>query len=69
MDDSSRGAGNRKAVAAVMLGLAAWGLVLALGAFLFSREPDWRKPLIVVGCAAAFLAAWGLLLWSKKKRR
>ena len=43
-------------MAAVML----WGLLHALGAYLF--EHDFRKPLIVCGVMLAFLAAWAVLL-------
>jgi hypothetical protein len=46
--------------------LAAWGLYLAVGAFLFNH--DVRRGLLVFGCMAAFLGWWLLLLRGRGKR-
>ena len=53
--------------------LIVWAGMFALGAYL---EPsadhpvhDLRKPLIILGTMAAFLAFWGVLLWRLSKRK
>jgi membrane protein DedA with SNARE-associated domain len=52
--------------------LVAWAGVFALGAYLepSADKPihDWRKPLIVLGSMAAFLAFWGVALWRRERR-
>ena len=48
------------------------GQLLALGAYLEwgADRPrhDLRKPLIILGCMAAFLAFWGVALWRRSRR-
>jgi membrane protein DedA with SNARE-associated domain len=53
--------------------LVVWAGVFALGAYL---EPsadrpvrDFRKPLIILGTMAAFLAFWGVALWRRSRRQ
>lgn len=54
----------------LMLGLAAWGLLLAVGAAIFGVGPDGDmgvefrplRGLIVVVCVGGFLGFWWLLL-------
>jgi uncharacterized membrane protein len=53
--------------------LIVWAAVFAAGAYL---EPsadapvrDVRKPLVILGTMAAFLAFWGVLLWRFSKRK
>lgn len=53
--------------------LLLWAGMFALGAYL---EPsadapvrDFRKPLIILGTMAAFLAFWGILLWRRSRRK
>ncbi len=42
----------------IMLAVLVWGLLLALGTFLFGRnQPLWRAA-IVAGCTLAFLGLW-----------
>jgi membrane protein DedA with SNARE-associated domain len=52
--------------------LVIWAGLFAAGAYLEmgADEPhhDLRKPLIIMGCMAAFLAFWGLALWLRKRR-
>lgn len=43
-----------------MLGLAAWGLVLALGDYLANHNV--RRPLVIVGCVALFISFWLAML-------
>ena len=49
--------------------LVLWAILLALGTYLEwgADRPrhDWRKPLIVLGTMAAFLAFWGVALWRR----
>ncbi len=54
-------------LAAVMLGLVAWGAYLAIGSYLYNLNP-WR-PVVVMGCVLAFIAWWGLLLAMRQRRR
>ena len=53
--------------------LIVWTGLLALGAYLEwgAAQPrhDLRKPLIIVGCMAAFLAFWGIALWRRGRRQ
>jgi membrane protein DedA with SNARE-associated domain len=53
--------------------LVVWAGVFAAGAYL---EPsadapvhDARKPLIILGTMAVFLAFWGVLLWQRSRRK
>jgi membrane protein DedA with SNARE-associated domain len=52
--------------------LVVWAGLFALGAFLEwgADQPrhDLRKPLIILGTMAAFLAFWGLALWLRAGR-
>jgi hypothetical protein len=52
--------------------LIVWAGIFALGAYLEwgADQPrhDLRKPLIIVGTMAAFLAFWGLALWVRSRR-
>lgn len=54
-------------------GLAAWGLMLGLGSFLgldpATPDYDIRRFLIITGCVGAFLAFWGVALWTRRGRR
>ena len=53
--------------------LVVWAGWFALGAYLepSADQPrhDWRKPLIVLACMAAFLAFWGVALWRRSRRQ
>jgi hypothetical protein len=52
--------------------LVVWAAIFALGAYLEwgADKPrhDFRKPLIILGTMAAFLAFWGLALWVRSRR-
>jgi membrane protein DedA with SNARE-associated domain len=58
--------------AILAVALCVWAALFALGAYLepSADEPrhDWRKPLIVLGCMAGFLAFWGIALWRRSRR-
>ncbi len=48
--------------------LLVWGLLLALGAYLFRGEFDIRKPIIILACVGTFVGFWGLMLWVNRNR-
>ncbi len=50
-------------------GLTVWGIAQAIGAYSLNHDP--RRPLIVIGCMAAFLGFWLVLLasWQKRHRQ
>ena len=47
-------------------GLTVWGIAQAIGAYSLNHDP--RRPLIVLGCMAAFLGFWLVLLGTWQKR-
>ena len=53
--------------------LVVWAGLFALGAYLepSADKPhhDIRKPLIILGTMAAFLAFWGVALWLRSRRK
>jgi hypothetical protein len=53
--------------ALIMGGLLLWGVYVAVGAYLYNRNP-WR-PLIVLASVCAFLGFWLLLLWTQKRKK
>lgn len=55
-----------KAFALIMVGVVAWGVFHAVGAYRYNH--DVRRALMVLGCVAAFLSFWGAMLWSRKRR-
>ena len=66
---------QRHIILAIMLALAAWGIFLALGAFLYGYDPQHGgityapnplRGLIVLACAALFLGFWNLLLLKRR---
>ncbi|MEX0611146.1 MAG: hypothetical protein WD738_10585 [Pirellulales bacterium] len=52
--------------------LVVWAALFALGAFLErgADQPrhDLRKPLVILGTMATFLAVWGLALWLRSRK-
>jgi hypothetical protein len=60
----------------LMVGLAIWGCLLALGALLFGFDPQTggislsispTRGLIVLACVAGFLGFWSLLLLGRRR--
>jgi CHASE2 domain-containing sensor protein len=49
-----------------MLALVAWGVVQAIGSWLFNHDP--RRPLLVLACVGGFLGFWLLMLSSRRRR-
>ena len=54
-----------RAIAFVVLGVLAWGLFHAVGAYRFNHDP--RRAFVVLACVLGFLAFWGLLLWNRAR--
>ena len=60
-----------RVVVGIMLAVVVWGVILAVGTYLYRYEavPDTldgqravRRALVVVGCTLGFLAFWGVVL-------
>jgi hypothetical protein len=68
MSDSDGPAAARTAATRwLMLAVLVWGLLLALGTFLFGgNQPLWRAA-IVAGCTLAFLALWMAALAARRR--
>ena len=49
-----------------MLGIVIWGLFHAVGAWRLNHDP--RRMLVVLGCVAAFLGFWLVMLASWRRR-
>jgi hypothetical protein len=59
--------GNRQLIVGLFVALAAWGLYLAVGSYVYKQ--DVRRPLIVFGCVAAFLGFWLVMLAARNRRK
>jgi CHASE2 domain-containing sensor protein len=66
MGDSRVPAGAWRVILGIMLAILAWGLFHALGAWRLNH--DIRRTFVVLGCVAAFLGFWGVLLAAKWRR-
>ena len=51
-------AGRMTAIGWLMLAILVWGLLLALGTFLFGGNQPLLRAAIVAGCTLAFLGLW-----------
>jgi high-affinity Fe2+/Pb2+ permease len=52
----------------IMLSVLAWGLLLALGTYLFGGSQPLLRAAIVAGCTLAFLAFWLAALAMRQRR-
>jgi len=57
-ESDSRSISNNNAIRWLMLVILAWGLLLALGTYLFGGNKPLIRALIVAGCTLAFLGLW-----------
>ena len=57
---------NIRLIWLIIGGLAIWGGLQSLGAYLF--ELDYRKPIIVYGFVGAFLSFWAIMLGLRSGR-
>jgi CHASE2 domain-containing sensor protein len=51
----------------IMIGIVAWGLFHAIGAWRLNHDP--RRMLVVLGCVAAFLGFWLTMLAAWRRAR
>ncbi len=58
---------NNSAIRWLMLVILAWGLLLALGTFLFGGNKPLIRALIVAGCTLGFLGLWSAALAVRKR--
>jgi high-affinity Fe2+/Pb2+ permease len=58
---------RNSAIRWLMLVILAWGLLLALGTFLFGGNKPLVRALIVAGCTLGFLALWNVALAVRKR--
>ena len=52
----------------IMLAVLIWGLILALGTYLFGGNQPGLRAAIVTACTLAFLALWWTALALRKRR-
>jgi hypothetical protein len=67
---SSNSSSSRTVILIIMVCVLGWGVFHALGAY-FNFEPNRSNPwrgVMVLGCVAAFLAFWGLMLAHRSRR-
>ena len=62
---------NRNLLWLVVAALAAWGVLLALGAFLGldpgTPDYDWRRMGVALVAIGGFLGIWMAALWAKRR--
>ena len=49
---------TKRATVLVAMILFAWAILIGLGAYLFGKNQDFRKPLVIIGVTLAFLIVW-----------
>ncbi len=59
--------GAEQIIRLIMLGVVAWGIFHAIGAWRLNHDP--RRMLVVLGCVAAFLGFWAVMLASWRRAR
>ena len=64
--DKSESDNPTRWIAGIMVLVAAWGAVQAVGAWLLNHDP--RRPLMVLGCVLGFLGFWLTMLWLRSSR-
>jgi len=57
-DANSLIAGRNSAIRWLMLAILAWGLILALGTYLFGGNKPLLRAAIIAACTLGFLALW-----------
>ena len=55
-----------KIIRGIMLALVVWGVIQAIGSWLFNHDP--RRPLIVLACVGGFLGFWLAALAARRRR-
>jgi hypothetical protein len=67
-DDASEAVGRAALTRWLMLSILVWGLLLALGTYLFGGNQPVLRALIVLGCTLGFLGLWMAALAMKRPR-
>jgi len=67
-DADSLTAGRAAATRWLMLSILVWGLLLALGTFLFGGNQPLLRAVIVAGCTLAFLGLWMAALAARRAK-
>jgi hypothetical protein len=55
---------KRKIVFWIVLGIVAWGIVLAVGDYWANHDP--RRPLIIMACVVLFVGFWMAMLRTRR---
>ncbi len=58
--------GAERIIRWIMIGIIAWGCFHAIGAWRLNNDP--RRMLVVLGCVAAFLGFWLVMLTTFRRR-
>jgi hypothetical protein len=66
MDSTTPPPGGERLIRWIMLGIVVWGCFHAFGAWQFNHDP--RRMLVVLGCVAAFLGFWLVMLAARRRR-
>ena len=66
-DADSSTAGRTAATGWLMLAILVWGMLLALGTFLFGGNQPVLRAVIVAGCTLAFLSLWAVALAVRRR--
>ena len=56
----------RWVIVLIVVSVSAWGVFHAVGAYRLNHNP--ARPLMVLGCVAAYLGFWGLMLRNRRNR-
>jgi hypothetical protein len=68
IEGAAESAGRAAFTRWLMLSILMWGLILALGTYLFGGNQPLLRAAIVLGCTLAFLGLWAGALRVKKRR-
>jgi CHASE2 domain-containing sensor protein len=66
MSEMPSSPGPQRLILWIMLGIVAWGIFHAVGAWRLNHDP--RRMIVVLGCTAAFLGFWAALLAARARR-
>ena len=66
-DDKPFSASSSATIRWLMIVILAWGLILALGTYLFGGNKPMLRAVIVAGCTLAFLAFWLAALATQRR--
>lgn len=67
MNDLPQSQDRARIIRWVVAGIVVWGIFHAIGAWRLNHDP--RRMLVVLGCVAAFLGFWAVMLASWRRAR